>query len=50
MHVNQLLLVVACILFVIAASGWPPANRFNLMAAGLAIWVLAMLVGGVALR
>jgi hypothetical protein len=42
-----ILMVFALVLFVIAAI--PVAARFNLIAAGLACWVLAVLVGGVSL-
>lgn len=47
MHVtlSLILLVAAFVLFVIAAI--PVATRFNLMAAGLACWVLSLLLGGV---
>lgn len=49
MHVtlSLILMVAAFVLFVIAAI--PVASRFNLIAAGLACWVLAVLTGGVAL-
>lgn len=45
MHVtlSLILLVAAFVLFVIAA--WGPESRFNLMAAGLACWVLSLLLG-----
>lgn len=43
--VNQILLVVALILFILAAVGWPQ-SRLNLMAAGLAFLVLGMLMVG----
>jgi hypothetical protein len=41
------LLVVALVLFVLATIGTPSPPRFNLMAAGLAFCVLAMLGGTV---
>ena len=42
---STILLVVAFILFLLAAIGIPAAPpRFNLVAAGLACWVLASLV------
>ena len=44
MSVNQILLVVAFILFVLAAVG-VPSSRINLTAAGLAFYVLAALLG-----
>jgi hypothetical protein len=45
MVLGQILLILAFILFVLAAIG-VPSSRFNLLAAGLAVWVLAILVGG----
>lgn len=39
-----ILLVAAFILFVLAALGVPSPPRFNLMAGGLACWVLSILV------
>lgn len=47
MHVtlSLILLVAAFVLFVIAAAG--VASRFNLIAAGLACWVLSLLLGAV---
>lgn len=41
---STILLVAAFILFVLAALGVPSPPRFNLMAAGLACWVLSILV------
>lgn len=40
-----ILLIAAFILFVIAAFG--VGARFNLVAAGLACWVLSVILGGV---
>jgi len=40
--VHNLLLVVAFVLFVLAAVGVP--SRMNLTAAGLAVWVASLLV------
>jgi len=40
--VHNLLLVVAFVLFVLAAVGVP--SRVNLTAAGLAVWVASLLV------
>lgn len=50
MHVTLalLFLVAALVLFVIATI--PIPSRFNLVAAGLACWVLALLLGGVSLN
>ncbi len=42
MSIDLLLYVIAFILFVIAAIGVP--SRVNLVAAGLACWVLASIV------
>jgi hypothetical protein len=42
--VSTILLIAAFILFVLATFGIPQAPRFNLVAAGLACWVLASLV------
>lgn len=41
---STILLVAAFILFVLSALGVPSPPRFNLMAAGLACWVLSILV------
>ena len=46
MTLSLLLLVAAFILFVLAAIG-VPSGRVNLIAAGLACWVLSVLLGGV---
>jgi len=43
--INQVLLIIAFVLFVLAALG-VPSTRFNLIAAGLAFWSLAILIGG----
>lgn len=42
---HLILLVFAFVLFVVAAIG-VAASRFNLIAAGLACWVAAQLLGG----
>jgi hypothetical protein len=42
--IGMILLVVALILFVLGAIGIP--SRINLVSAGLAVWVLSILVGG----
>jgi hypothetical protein len=41
---TTILLIFAFVLFVLAAIGIPTPPRFNLIAAGLAFWVLALLV------
>lgn len=38
-----ILLIAAFVLFVIAA--WPVPSRINLMSAGLACWVLSVIIG-----
>lgn len=43
--INLLLLVIAFVAFLVAAAG-VPAGRINLVAVGLACWVLAILLGG----
>ena len=42
---QQILMVAAFVLFVLATVGVPSPARFNLMAAGLACWVAATLFG-----
>lgn len=42
--IELLLLVAAFVVFVLAAFGVP--SRVNLVAVGLALWVLAVIVGG----
>jgi len=49
MTISLLLLVVAFVLFVIAALG-VATSRFNLIAAGLACFVLSLLLGGGAIH
>ncbi len=44
--VSLVLLVVALVLFILAAIGIP-SSRFSLIAAGLAFWVLTLIVGHV---
>ena len=39
------LLILALVLFLLSAFGIPSPPRFNLMAGGLAAWVLAEIVG-----
>jgi len=46
MTLSLLFLVAALVLFLIAAVG-VASGRFNLMAAGLACWVAAQLVGNI---
>lgn len=45
-----ILLVFAFVLFTVAALGVPSPPRFNLVAAGLAFWVLSLLVSTVGLK
>jgi hypothetical protein len=40
---STILLVIALILFVVSAAGVP--SRINLQSAGLAVWVLSLLIG-----
>ena len=47
--VHMIFLVIALVLFVLAAVGVPTPSRFNLIAGGLAFWVLAELLGGLKL-
>lgn len=42
-----ILLVFAFVCFCLAAVGVPNPPRFNLVAAGLAFWVLSVLLAGV---
>ncbi len=44
MTINTVLLIVAFILFLLAAIG-VSSGRINLIAAGLAVWVLSLLIG-----
>lgn len=44
MSLRMLLLICACICFILAAAGLPAA-RVNLIALGLAFWVLALIAG-----
>lgn len=43
-NLHLILYVAAFILFVLAAVGVPSPSRFNLMAGGLACWVLTLIV------
>ena len=45
MSISLVLYIAAFILFVIAALG--VGSRFNIVAAGLACWVLGVLLGGI---
>lgn len=45
MDISLILLVVALVLFILAAAG-VSGGRINLIAAGLAVWILSMLVHG----
>lgn len=42
---STVFLIVALVLFVLAAVGVPNPPRINLLAAGLAFWVAAGLIG-----
>ena len=46
---SMILLIVALVLFVLAAIGVPQPPRFQFIAGGLAFWVLSILLGGVKL-
>ena len=46
---SLILMILALVLFVLAAAGLPAPPRFQFMAAGLACWVLSILLGGVKL-
>ena len=43
MNLDQFLLVLSLVLFILAAVGVPSPSRFNLVAAGLAAWVATIL-------
>jgi hypothetical protein len=45
MSFSELLQIIALIVFVVAAIGWT-YKKSDLVAGGLAIWVLSLLVGG----
>lgn len=42
--VGQILLIAAFILFVLSVIGVPSPPRFNLLAGGLACWVLSIIL------
>ena len=44
MTISHLLLILAAILFVLATFGIPSNPKINLVAAGLAAWVISLLV------
>jgi hypothetical protein len=44
--VPLILLVFGFVCFALAAFGVPSPPRFNLMAAGLAFWILAVIIEG----
>ena len=44
MNLNELLLIIALVVLVVAAIGWS-WKKTNLIAVGLALWVLADLIG-----
>ncbi len=41
---DLVLYIIAFICFVCAAAGWSPSSRVNLIAAGLAFWVLTAII------
>lgn len=43
MNINQILLIIGFVCFVIAAIG-VPVGRVNLIAAGLACWILTAII------
>lgn len=43
--ITTILLVFALVFFVLSTVGVPSAPRFNLQSAGLACWVLSVLIG-----
>jgi len=42
---HTIMMVFALVLFILATVGVPSPSRFNLLAAGLACWVAAVLFG-----
>jgi hypothetical protein len=44
--ISMILLIVALVLFVLAAIGIPQPPKFQFIAAGLAFWVFSILLGG----
>lgn len=49
MSVSIILMVAAFVLFVLATVGVPSPPRFQMIAGGLACWVLAVILGGIRL-
>lgn len=45
--VSLVLMILAFISFIVATAGFPQPPRINMVALGLALWVLASLLGGV---
>jgi D-ribose pyranose/furanose isomerase RbsD len=45
--VSLVLMVLAFIAFIVATAGFPIPPRVNMMALGLALWSLAVILGGV---
>lgn len=41
---HSLLIIAALVQFILAAVNWPPASRINLIASGLATFMVALLV------
>jgi len=50
LSLGTILLVIAFVLFVLAAISVPAPPRLNWIAAGLAFWVLALLIGALPIR
>ena len=48
MTINFILLIAACITFLLAAANLP--SRINLVALGLFLWTLSLILGPIALR
>jgi hypothetical protein len=44
--ISMILLIVALVLFALAAIGIPQPPKFQFIAAGLAFWVLSVLLSG----
>ncbi len=44
--ISLVLMVVAFICFIVATAGLPIPPRVNMMALGLALWSLALILGG----
>jgi hypothetical protein len=44
MALRVILLILALICFCMSAVQWPPSSRVNLLALGLALWVLSLIL------